>query len=62
MTYRGFDHDFGTYYEVICLYDPTVPKATAYAFDCESRGPMTWEEGGVAPPQPEQKRGWGRGR
>ncbi len=47
---KAFPHDFGTYYEVICYYDPDRPASVEYAFDCEGRGPATWDEGGVRPP------------
>lgn len=51
LTYRGFEHDFGTYYEVICFYDSARPEAEDYAFRCESNGPATWAEGLVEPPR-----------
>jgi hypothetical protein len=60
LTYRGFEHDFGTYYEVICLYDPTIPEAADYAYKCESKGPATWEEGDVVPPRPRRHEGRSR--
>lgn len=28
-------HDFGTYYEVYCWFDPESPAATTYAYDAE---------------------------
>jgi len=61
LSYRGFSHDFGTYYEVICLFDPNIPEAIDYAFRCESKGPRTWEEGGVAPPITTKGKGRARG-
>jgi hypothetical protein len=50
LAHRGFAHDFGTHYEVICTYDPGRPEAVAYALRCEREAPATWEEGGVKPP------------
>ena len=38
-------HDFGSYYEVVCDYEPRNEKAQDYAFKCEGAGPQTWEEG-----------------
>ena len=60
LTYCPFRHDFGTYYEVICRFDPAMPEAIDYAYRCESKGPRTWEEGGVAPPTVPKEKGRGR--
>ena len=37
LQVRGFPHDFGQYYEVVCYYDPVRANSTAveYAFKCE---------------------------
>ena len=37
-------HDFGTYYEVCCDYDPRVPASVDYAFRVERDAPQTWED------------------
>src|SRR5258708_26025810 len=47
LSYKGFPHDFGTYYEVICYYDPALPQSVNYAFRCERESPATWKDGGV---------------
>lgn len=44
---KGNRHDFGTYYEVVCKYDPDNEVSANYAFACESDGPQTWEEVGM---------------
>lgn len=43
LKMKGFPHDFGTYYEVVCEYDENNEKAMNYAFKCESDAPTTWE-------------------
>jgi len=43
LAIKSFPHDFGNYYEVVCYYDDSNPKAVDYAFRCESEGPETWE-------------------
>ena len=45
-------HDFGTYYEVVCYFDPHDPEAESYAFACEDGLPEYWDE--VARQQVEQ--------
>lgn len=42
-------HDFGTYFEVIAVFDPHNEKAREWAFKCES-GLGTWAEVGMKPP------------
>ena len=61
LDYKGFPHDFGTYYEVVCYYDPARPEAVDYAMRCERQGPATWEDGGVRPPPRTGDRKRGRG-
>ena len=45
LAIKGFPHDFGTYYEVICYYDDENEDAVTYAFKCESDAPVTWPAG-----------------
>jgi hypothetical protein len=40
---KSFDHDFGTYYEVVCLFDTDDEEAAHYAYRCEEELPLTWE-------------------
>jgi hypothetical protein len=43
LKIKACDHDFGTYHEVVCYYDPTIPESVAYAVRCEDETPTTWE-------------------
>ena len=43
LVVKGFSHDYGTYYEVVCWYDPKIDESVEYAFRCESESPKTWE-------------------
>ena len=52
LAYKGFPHDYGTYYEVVVYYDTDVPEARDYAYMVESQAPTTWEEGRVEKPTP----------
>ena len=42
LKVKGFPHDFGTYYEVVCYYNEDDEVSTQYAFNCESGAPDTW--------------------
>jgi len=44
LIIKSCSHDFGLYYEVICLFDTDNTEAVKYAFKCESDGPTTWEK------------------
>ena len=41
---KSFQHDFGTYYEVVAMFDPEDEEATNWAFEAES-GVDVWPEG-----------------
>lgn len=43
LRVRAFPHDFGTYHEVCCDYDPAVEDAVAYAFKIEGELPGWWD-------------------
>jgi hypothetical protein len=43
LSTKSFPHDFGTYYEVVCLFDANDEAAAHYAYRCESELPATWE-------------------
>jgi hypothetical protein len=62
LLYRNFPHDFGSYFEVVCYYDPANADAVNYARRCEKEAPATWQDGGVRPPDcdTEKRRGLGR--
>ena len=41
---KSFNHDFGVYDEVVCLFDTDDEAAAHYAFRCEDELPATWED------------------
>jgi hypothetical protein len=41
---KAFEHDFGTYYEVICAFNPEVPESIEYALRLEDEAPTTWPD------------------
>ncbi len=45
LVVKGFDHDFGRYYEVVCYFNPSDEASQEYAFRCESEAPGEWPEG-----------------
>lgn len=44
LVIKSFPHDFGTYHEVCCVFEDSLPEAIAYAFACENNGPLTWDD------------------
>lgn len=44
LSVKGFSHDFGTYYEVVCFFDEDDEEAVAYALKCESDAPANWSD------------------
>ena len=40
---KSFPHDFGTYYEVVAVYDEEDEESTKWAFDAES-GAEEWDD------------------
>jgi hypothetical protein len=42
LVIKGFEHDFGRYYEVVCYFDDEKPGSTEYAFKLEANTPATW--------------------
>lgn len=42
LDVKGFNHDFGTYYEVVVRYDHRVKEAVDYAFRCDLEAPSRW--------------------
>ena len=42
LSVKGFPHDFGTYYEVVCYYDDDDERAADYAFHVEGDAPCRW--------------------
>lgn len=47
INIKSFPHDFGSYREVICRYNPDDEKAVEYAFAMES-GCANWDAEAVA--------------
>ena len=44
LAIKGFAHDFGTYYEVVCWFDDAIPESIDYAFHVEGNSPLTWND------------------
>jgi len=44
LKLKSCPHDFGTYYEVVCSFDPGDPEALEYAYRCEDGLPEYWDE------------------
>lgn len=44
LVVKGFDHDFGRYYEVCVVFDNEKQGAVEYAYLCESKAPATCED------------------
>lgn len=45
LRIKSNEHDFGTYYEVVCQYDDSDNnEAFAYAINCENNTPQKWDE------------------
>ncbi|HSW57589.1 MAG TPA: hypothetical protein VLH15_04255 [Dehalococcoidales bacterium] len=42
LAVKTFPHDFGTYYEVVCWYDPHDREETEYAERCWEEAPTRW--------------------
>jgi len=43
LAIKSFEHDFGTYREVVCYYDDALPASLEYALRLESQGPARWD-------------------
>jgi hypothetical protein len=44
LKIKHFDHDFGTYMEVVCYFDDADEEAINFAFRCESNTPEYWDK------------------
>jgi len=42
LKVRHNPHDFGTYLDVVCVFDDTQEAAVEYAYRCESDAPTEW--------------------
>lgn len=43
LAVKAFDHDFGSYHEVVCYFDTDILESVDYACRCECETPATWE-------------------
>lgn len=43
LKMKGFPHDFGTYYELVVVYNDDNEEAEEYAFKCENELPEFWD-------------------
>ena len=43
LKVKRFPHDFGSYLEVVCLFEEDNEEARAYAYKCEAEAPTRWE-------------------
>jgi len=43
LAVKGFQHDFGTYYEVCVIFDDESAEAVDYAYMLEANSPETWK-------------------
>jgi len=46
LAIKSFEHDFGTYCEVVCYYSTDDEESLKYAFRCESNAPSAWHDDG----------------
>jgi hypothetical protein len=44
LKVKSQEHDFGTYYEVVCWYDDQIEAAVDYAYQCEGEAPSHWND------------------
>ena len=44
LKVKGFDHDFGRYYEVVVVYDDNHEEGLEYALKLEGNTPEKWDE------------------
>ena len=44
LKIKGNSHDFGTYFEVACYFDPENEAAATYAYRCEAEAPAQWDD------------------
>ena len=43
LRIKAFEHDFGTYHEVVCWFETDNEAAREYAHRCDDHAPATWE-------------------
>jgi len=47
LSIKSFDHDFGTYREVVCYFDDENDESRQYAFNMENNTPENWDSAAV---------------
>ncbi|KKN20131.1 hypothetical protein LCGC14_0938740 [marine sediment metagenome] len=57
LTVKSNPHDFGSYYEVACLFDDENEEARKYAFRCEAEAPLRWSDDKRVAEVPAERRG-----
>jgi len=43
LSIKWSEHDFGSYCEVVCHFNPDITGSIEYAQRCEDDAPTTWE-------------------
>lgn len=44
LKIKAFPHDFGTYHELVVVFNDDIDEAVDYAFDLEDHGITSWDE------------------
>jgi len=44
LAIKAFQHEFGTYREVVCYFDDNHPESIDYAFKLEGNSPAKWDD------------------
>ena len=44
LRVKSCPHDFGSYLDVVCVFDAEDQAAAEYAYMCESDGPKSWSD------------------
>ena len=44
LSVKSNPHDFGTYFSVVCYYDPAFPASFQYALQCEGKISVLWDD------------------
>jgi len=43
LTIKTFNHDFGSYKEIVVYFDDTIEESWKYAFNIEANAPEKWD-------------------
>jgi hypothetical protein len=47
LAVKSFEHDFGTYREVVCYFDDESEESRHYAFNMENNTPENWDAAAI---------------